>query len=193
MVRTHLFMVVALAFGILSACGEVKDDSVEGTDACAEVTCGENASCVDADGDASCECDDGYAGDGQDCCSDEDGDGECDVDSVSIALSSLSTTATFFEYQGETTVIEYFAVLDDGGDPHLAFDACDICYAARRGYSQEGSVMVCNNCGNQFDITGIGTSNTGGGCWPGYLPITVTETDVVILLSDLESGSWYFE
>ena len=76
MVRTHLFMVVALAFGILSACGEVKDDSVEGTDACAEVTCGENASCVDADGDASCECDDGYAGDGQDCCSDEEGDGE---------------------------------------------------------------------------------------------------------------------
>ena len=113
--------------------------------------------------------------------------------SVLIELSALSTTASFFSYQGEETTIDYFALLDDDGGVHVAFDACDQCYRAGLGYRQEGSTMVCNNCENTFAITGIGTENTGGGCWPGYLEVTVTETHVVIEPEALEAGSWYFE
>ena len=116
-----------------------------------------------------------------------------EVTSVQIPLTDLSTTASYFSYEGEETDIDYFAVLDDAEGVHVAFDACDQCYRAKLGYRQEGSNMVCNNCGNSFAISGIGTSNTGGGCWPGYLEVTVTETHVEIEPEALETGSWYFE
>ena len=36
--------------------------------------------------------------------------------------------------------------------------------------------MVCNNCGNKYPIDGLGTENKNpGGCWPGYLPSTVSD------------------
>lgn len=110
-----------------------------------------------------------------------------------IPISELSTTATFYGWEAPKTTIKFFAVLDHGAGVHVAFDACDVCYGAKKGYSQDGDQMVCNNCGNQFDITGIGTTNRGGGCWPGYLPITVDDHAVYIQFTDLEAGSWYFE
>ncbi len=112
---------------------------------------------------------------------------------IIIPIAELSTTAKFFTYEWHDTVISYFAVLDEDGGVHFAFDACDVCYGAKMGYSQEGNLMVCNNCGNKFAITGIGTTNRGGGCWPGYLEVTLTETEVIIDPAVLEAGSWYFE
>ncbi len=114
-------------------------------------------------------------------------------DAIYIPITELSTTASFFEYEGHKATIKYFAVLDGEGQVHVAFDACDVCYGAKLGYSQMGSVMVCNNCGNQFAISGIGTENKGGGCWPGFLEATITDTHLVIEPDILEAGSWYFE
>ena len=110
-----------------------------------------------------------------------------------IETSELSTTAKFFSWQAPTATIKFFAVLDQAAAVHVAFDACDVCYGAKKGYSQEGDKMKCNNCGNKFAITGIGTTNKGGGCWPGYLPVTLTDEQVHIDHSDLESGAWYFK
>ncbi len=124
---------------------------------------------------------------------DTDTDTDADTDTVSVPKSDLSTTVTFYEYQGVAATIAYFAVLDGAGEPHVAFDACDSCYPAGKGYSQDGDLMVCNNCGNSYGIEDLGTANTSGGCWPGYLPFTETDTDLLILVSDLESGSYYFE
>ncbi len=112
---------------------------------------------------------------------------------IIIPYTELSTTAKFFEYEGDKATVSYFGVLDAQGGVHLAFDACDVCYGAKLGYSQQGDLMVCNNCGNKFPITGIGTTNKGGGCWPGYLEVTLTETEVIIDPEVLEAGSWYFE
>ncbi len=110
-----------------------------------------------------------------------------------IPISELSTTATFYTWDAPKATISFFAVLDHGAGVHVAFDACDVCYGAKKGYSQDGDQMVCKNCGNKFDITGIGTTNQGGGCWPGYLPITTDDQNVYIEFADLEAGSWYFE
>ena len=115
------------------------------------------------------------------------------ADEVVIPLSELSTTAVFYTWDAPTATISFFAVLDDAGGVHVAFDACDVCYGAKLGYSQDGNQMVCNNCGNKFLITGIGTTNRGGGCWPGYLPITTDDHAVYIQHADLAGGSWYFE
>lgn len=112
---------------------------------------------------------------------------------IVIPISDLSTTATFFEFDAHTATVKFFAVLDGSGSVHVAFDACDVCYGAKLGYSQQGDMMICNSCGNAFSITGIGTENRGGGCWPGYLEITVTESDVIIDPEVLKAGAWYFE
>jgi len=55
-------------------------------------------------------------------------------------------------------------VKDKFGTVHVAFDACDVCYEAKKGYKQNGDVMLCLNCGKTFSITSIGIDNTVGGC-----------------------------
>lgn len=113
--------------------------------------------------------------------------------SIQIPIADLGAIALFFSYEGTKAVIKYFAVLDVDGAPHVAFDACDVCYGAKQGYSQDGDEMVCNNCGNRFKIKGLGLENRQGGCWPGYLQAEITDTHIVIEPETLEAGSWYFE
>jgi len=118
---------------------------------------------------------------------------------VKHPVSGITNTATFHEHifipaPGYYKIIRYFLVLGPvSGEPRTAFDACDVCWSYFKGYSQLGINMRCNNCGNTYEIEGLGTSNTGGGCWPGYLPMTNDGVDVSINVSDLDGGAHYFQ
>ncbi|UCG04646.1 MAG: DUF2318 domain-containing protein [Candidatus Heimdallarchaeota archaeon] len=116
-----------------------------------------------------------------------------DGDNLVLSVSSLNTKVKFFGYKSGVVQISYFAVLGSDEQVRLAFDACDVCFAEKKGYRQNGDVMVCNNCGKQFHIDGIGTENVQGGCWPSYLPITVAEGNVRIRISDVVSKKYMFE
>ena len=106
-------------------------------------------------------------------------------ENIQIPLSQVLTEAQFLDYDG----IEYFVVKTEDGTVKVAFDACDVCYKAKKGYSQKGEDMVCNNCGNHYAISGLGTRNLkGGGCWPGYLASKVEGDYLVIKKSALEAG-----
>ena len=110
-------------------------------------------------------------------------------ESISIPLDSLSGQAKWFEYDASGTTVRFFAIKLNDGSVKTAFDACDVCGYAKKGYRQEGSFMVCNNCGNRYPISGIGTENkTPGGCWPGYLPSKIVDGSVVIEKADLKDG-----
>ena len=111
---------------------------------------------------------------------------------VQIPVSELSTNAKFYTYDDSGVTIRYFVVKDTGGTVHVALDACDVCYAAKKGYQQVGDVMQCLNCGRQFSITSIGTENTAGGCWPSYLPMKIDGNNVVINIADLQAKSFMF-
>jgi uncharacterized membrane protein len=111
---------------------------------------------------------------------------------VRIPISNISTTAKFYSYDSNGISVRYFAVKDQQGNAHVAFDACDVCYEAKKGYKQDGDVMQCLNCGKTFSITSIGTENTAGGCWPSFLPMNVDGNDVVIKITDLEAKSYMF-
>ncbi|MFH1239707.1 MAG: DUF2318 domain-containing protein [Candidatus Diapherotrites archaeon] len=114
---------------------------------------------------------------------------QAESDSISIPVSEITTTAKWFEYESSGTTIRFFAVKASDGSIKTAFDACDVCYGAKKGYSQSGDVMVCNNCGNKYSIDSLGTENKkGSGCWPGYLPSSVIGDNLVIKNSDLEKG-----
>jgi uncharacterized membrane protein len=115
-------------------------------------------------------------------------------ESVSIPLESLSEQAKWFEYDASVTTVGFFAVKTAEGDVKTAFDACDVCGYAKKGYRQEGTFMVCNNCGNRYPISGIGTQNkTPGGCWPGYIPSKIVGKNLIVEKSDLEAGAVRFK
>ena len=110
-------------------------------------------------------------------------------DVVKIPLSEISRTAKFYEYEKDGAKIKYFVVQAADGSVKKAFDACDVCHTAKKGYRQEGDDMICNNCGNYYPISGLGTENTGGGgCWPGYLPNDIEGGYLIIKENDLAAG-----
>jgi len=111
---------------------------------------------------------------------------------VRISVSQLSTGATFYTYNSGGTLVRYFGAIGPDGEVHVAADACDVCYAQKKGYRQVGDVMKCNNCGKEFAINSVGTENLSGGCWPSYLPVTISGGDAVIQLSDLKAKSSMF-
>ncbi len=112
---------------------------------------------------------------------------------VLTPLSDITDTDFhFFSYNSSGTAIKYFVVKDKSGNVHTAFDACDVCFRSKKGYHQAGDSAQCNNCGKTFAVNDIGTKNTAGGCWPGYLLHEVQGNNIVIKIPDLEGGKHYF-
>ena len=111
------------------------------------------------------------------------------VGDVEISLDEISESAKFYDIDG----VRFFAVRAEDGLIKTAFDACDVCYGSKKGYRQEGAYMVCNNCGNKYPISGLGTENLkGGGCWPGYLPSKIVGENLVIKKKDIEKERYRF-
>lgn len=112
---------------------------------------------------------------------------------VKIPLTEVSNQAKWYEYDASGTKVKFFVVKANDGTVKTAIDACDVCYDTKKGYSQDGEYMVCNNCGNRYLISELGTKNKeGGGCWPGYLPSKIEGDNVIIKQSDLENEKWRF-
>jgi len=111
---------------------------------------------------------------------------------VSIPLSEIGSNAKFYSYDSNGIEIRYFAVEGSDENVHVALDACDVCYDAKKGYRQNDEVMHCISCGKEFPINSIGIENTAGGCWPSYIPFRVDEDEVMIEISELESKRYMF-
>jgi len=100
--------------------------------------------------------------------------------------------ARYFKYDAPNGIqVRYFIMKSSDGVIRAAFDSCDVCWAANKGYRQEGDVMVCNNCGQRFPSVKI--NEVKGGCNPAPLNRKVDGDRVIIKISDiLEGGSRYF-
>jgi uncharacterized membrane protein len=86
--------------------------------------------------------------------------------------------------------VAFFVVKSPDGVVRAAFDACDECYRARKGYVQEGEQMVCVNCGQRFHVGRI--NEVKGGCNPAPLKRTVSGSMLLIAESDVAEGAFYF-
>lgn len=113
-------------------------------------------------------------------------------DVVSIPASKVSDAkAHFFKIDAGGKEIAFFVVKAADGSFKTAFDACDACYASKKGYEQQGDKMNCRNCNQKFAINRLGP-NASGGCNPGYLPHRMNGGNIVITLNDLKAGARYF-
>jgi uncharacterized membrane protein len=63
------------------------------------------------------------------------------------------------------TRIEVLAVKAPDGTIRTAFNTCQSCYGSGRGfYKQQGTVLVCQNCGRRFRMSQVEIRS--GGCNP---------------------------
>jgi len=91
----------------------------------------------------------------------------------------------------DTITIQYFILKSSDGVIRAAFDACDVCWPAGKGYQQSGDVMVCRNCGRKF--ASVLVNEVKGGCNPAPLNRTVEDGKVVLQINDILSGKQYFD
>ena len=112
--------------------------------------------------------------------------------SLYIPLSKVDDgIAHFYTYESAAgKTIRFFVLKSSDGVIRAAFDACDICFEAKKGYRQEGDYMVCNNCGMKFPSAKI--NEESGGCNPSPLKREVEGDNIVILKEEIEKGVRFF-
>ena len=100
--------------------------------------------------------------------------------------------AKYYAYKTpEGLNIRYFLLKSSDGVIRAAFDSCDTCWAAGKGYRQEGDFMVCNNCGLRFASVKI--NEVKGGCNPAPLSRSASGDKIIVKVKDIvEQGSFYF-
>ena len=98
--------------------------------------------------------------------------------------------ARHFEHVAGEFKIKYFVLKSSDDVIRAAFDACDVCWPAGRGYYQEGDYMVCRNCGRKF--ASVLVNEVKGGCNPAPLNRRVDNGKVIIEVKDILEGRQYF-
>ena len=99
-------------------------------------------------------------------------------------------TARYYEYRDGGFTIKYFILKSSDGIIRAAFDACDVCWRAGKGYVQSGDFMVCRNCGRQF--ASVLVNEVKGGCNPAPLKRIIQNEKLIIKVTDILEGKQYF-
>jgi uncharacterized membrane protein len=82
-----------------------------------------------------------------------------------IQVAEITENAVFYPVDIEGTRLEVLAVKAPDGTIRTAFNTCQVCYGSGRGfYKQQGTVLVCQNCGNRFRMSQVEARS--GGCNP---------------------------
>ncbi len=105
---------------------------------------------------------------------------------IIFPVISFDDKAQYFEYEG----VQFFILKSNDGTIRAAFDACDVCFRSKRGYSQVGDFMQCNNCGQSFPEDQINV--VLGGCNPSPLNREIVGANLVIKTDDILEGSRFF-
>ena len=112
-------------------------------------------------------------------------------DEVRISVGDFSDgKAHYYSYEDNDKTIKFFVIKSSDGVIRAAFDACDVCFPAKKGYSQEGDFMICNNCGRKFHSSRINVVE--GGCNPAPLNREAVGQELVIKVADILSGGRFF-
>ena len=128
------------------------------------------------------------------------GSNQSAVASAPVATGSTSVSfpaslfedgkARHFEHVDGKHTIRYFVLKSSDGIIRAAFDACDVCWPANKGYYQDGDYMVCRNCGRRF--ASVLVNEVKGGCNPAPLNRSLQNGKLVIQIKDILDGRQYF-
>jgi uncharacterized membrane protein len=111
-----------------------------------------------------------------------------------IQIEDLTGNALFYPVDIDGVRMEVLAVKAPDGTIRTAFNTCQVCYSSGRGYFvQEGTVLVCQNCGRRYRMSQV--ERQAGGCNP--VPIflankTVTDSTITISREYLKQAKAIF-
>ncbi len=110
---------------------------------------------------------------------------------VRLALDDVNDgKAHYYAYKSDGKEIKFFVVRSNDGVIRAAFDACDVCFPAKKGYSQDGDFMICDNCGRRFHSSQVNVVE--GGCNPAPLKRETSGPELVIKVADILPGARFF-
>ncbi len=110
---------------------------------------------------------------------------------IAIPINKIDDMkAHYFVYKNKGQEIKFFVVKSNDGVIRAAFDACDVCFGYKKGYSQEGDFMICNACGRKFHSSRINVVQ--GGCNPAPLNRTGRGDMLIIKEQDVLQGVRFF-
>lgn len=98
--------------------------------------------------------------------------------------------AHYYVYKSSKAKIKFFVIKSSDGILRAAFDACDVCFREKKGYSQDGEFVICNNCGMRFHSSQINVVE--GGCNPAPLHREIVGENLVIKVKDILPGARFF-
>jgi FTR1 family protein len=104
---------------------------------------------------------------------------------IRIPLAEMSGVSVhFYTVDAQGSALRFLVIRKPNGDYATALDACQICGPI--GYRQEGSVLICRNCGAPVNAAEIGAP---GGCNPIAFKSHVEGTNIVVDLSALTDAA----
>lgn len=111
---------------------------------------------------------------------------------IVILLSEVSDNkAHFYTYRKSGKHINFFVRADRKGTVSSYYDACFTCYKKKKGYRQEGSDLICNECSMKFGLAEEKWEEKDG-CNPIYLKSTIEGNNLVIDTAVIEKGAKLF-
>ena len=111
---------------------------------------------------------------------------------ISIPVKEVSDGKVhFFTYRSSGKRLNFFVRSDGTGNLSTYFDACLTCYKHKKGYREEGTDLVCNECNLKFKLADERWDSSHA-CCPIMLRSTVTADAVIISTADLEKGARLF-
>ena len=117
---------------------------------------------------------------------------QMDVTTITYPITQFDDGKAYhFNYRADGIDIRYFILKSSDGVLRAAFDACDVCWPAGKGYYQDGDDMVCRNCGRRFASVRI--NEVKGGCNPAPLNRSVKSDQLVLAVDDILEGKQYFD
>jgi uncharacterized membrane protein len=100
-----------------------------------------------------------------------------------IQIADITENALFYPVDVDGVRMEVLAVRALDGVIRTAFNTCQVCYNSGRGYFvQEGTVLICQNCGRRYRMSQV--ERQAGGCNPvPIFPANKTISDSTITIS----------
>lgn len=97
----------------------------------------------------------------------------------------------FFTYKKSGKRINFFVRTDGKGNLSAYFDSCFTCHKFKKGYREEGTDIVCNECNMRFRLADEKWDNTEG-CSPIALKSAQDGGYIIIKTDYIEKGAKLF-
>lgn len=104
---------------------------------------------------------------------------------ITILKNDVTEKAKFYGYKANDTYIEVMAVRASDDSVRTALNTCQVCNNSGKGYyEQDGDILICQNCGNQFTIDQIGLVKDGCNPVPIEQSIKTEDEEKIVIKGD---------